>query len=291
MRLCRLTIACLLAAWPAKSAAVDEAADLLAKADYAFRTNQEHLEHWNWNIHETRTLLDKSGAVVQNFPTVDAESVLRGGGKRCNAVLAWGDGRKPYMVDADPETRCQAMDTIRDPFPLANLLRSAKVRVMGRSESGITLSIWPDKSRLRDSDFSIRCAASIRATVRLDPVTFFPVWFEGDVMESGCNLQSDPITHYAAVRAGPATNLFQKSARFRLEFVLQKDKFQNPANSAWICTRQEFDQPWSPGAQYLYYWGRQLAVRNTSAGRRIVKVVQTTAREFGAETQLLFDKK
>jgi hypothetical protein len=290
MILCRLSVACILAPWLASAGAADEAEDLLAKADQAFRSNQERQEHWNWNTHETRRLLDKSGKVVQTFPSVDAESILRKGGKRCHAVLAWGDGKTPYLVDADPETRCQAMESIRDPFPLETLLRSTKVKVQSRSGSGITLAISPDKSRLKDSDFGIRCAASIQATLRLDPNTFFPVSFEGEVVESGCNMQSAPVTQYAAVPAGPATSIFRKSARFRLEFALQKDKFQNPANSAWFCTRQEFDQPWNSGAQYLYYWGRQLAVRNPWAGHRIVKEVQTTAREFGAETQLRFDK-
>jgi hypothetical protein len=290
MNLCRLTIACLLAPWLVGSTAADEAADLLAKADHAFQSNQERLEHWNWSTHETRRLLDKAGKVVQTFPTVDAESVLRSGGKRCNAVLAWGDGRKPYLVDADPETRCQAMETIRDPFPLATLLRSAKVKMQSRSESGVTLAISPDKSKLKDSDFAIRCAASIQATVRLDPATFFPASFDGEVVESGCNLQSAPITHYASVQAGPANSIFRKTARFHLEFILQKDKFQNPANSAWICTRQEFDQPWNTGAQYIYYWGRQLMVRNPGVGHRLLKEIETKAREFGAETQLRFDK-
>ena len=290
MHLCSLTAACLLAARSMAAAPADDAAALLAKADQAFRANYDRQERWNWTTRETRRLLDKGGQVVQTFPSVDTESVLRGGGKRCNAVLAWGDGKAPYMVDADPDTRCRAMETIRDPLPLATLLRSEKVKVQARSDDGIMLAISTDKSRLKDSDFSVRCAASIHATVRLDAATFFPVSFEGEVVEAGCNMEDKPVTHYAAEPAGPANSIFRKSARFRLEFALQKDKFQNPANSAWICTRQEFDQPWNSGAHYIYYWGRQVAVRTQGVGHRLIKEIQTTAREFGAETQLKFDK-
>ncbi|HXB71874.1 MAG TPA: hypothetical protein VNY05_26790 [Candidatus Acidoferrales bacterium] len=288
MNLCRLTAACLLAA-ASHVALADEAAAMLAKAAEAYRSNQQRQEHWNWNIHETRKLLDKAGNALQTFPSVTSESIIRTGGKRCNAILAWGDGKTPYMVDADPDARCQAMDAIRPPFQVEAVLRSSKV-LQSPSAGGITLAISPDKSKLRDPDFDVRCAASIRATVRLEPATFFPVLLEGEVVESGCDLKSNPVTQYTAVQAGPASSTFRKSARFHMEYVLQKDRFQNPANSFWICARQEFDQPWNSDAHYLYYWGRQLAVRNASAGHRFIKEIKTTAREFGAETQLRFDK-
>ena len=289
MKLCRLTAACLLAA-ASHAAPADEAAALLTKAAEAYRSNQQRQEHWNWNIHETRKLLDKAGNALQTFPSVTSESIIRTGGKRCNAILAWGDGKTPYMVDADPDARCQAMDAIRAPFQVETVLRSSKVKLQSQSAGGITLAISPDKSKLKDRDFDVRCAASIQATVRLDPASFFPAWFEGEVVESGCDLKSNPVTQYAAVQAGPASSTFRKSARFRMEFVLQKDKFQNPANSFWICVRQEFDQPWNSDAHYLYYWGRQVAVRNPAAGHRFIKEIQTTAKEFGVDTQLRFDK-
>jgi hypothetical protein len=289
MNACCITAACLLAA-ASHAAPPDEAAAVLANATEAYRSNQQRQEHWNWSIHETRKLLDKAGNVLQTFPWVDSESIIRTGGKRCNAILAWGDGKAPYMIDADPDARCQAMDAIRAPFQVESVLGSSKAKLESRSAGGIALTISPDKSKLKDRDFAVRCAASIQATVRLDPATFFPAYFEGEVVESGCDLRSNPVTQYTAVRAGPANSTFRKSARFRMEFVLQKDKFQNPANSFWICTRQEFDQPWNSDAQYLYYWGRQVAVRNPGAGRRLIKEMQTTAREFGAETQLRFDK-
>jgi hypothetical protein len=284
------TVACLLTAALTAAPLDDDAAVLLARAAAAFQANHGRERHWNWNVHETRKLLDKAGKVLQTFPSVTSESIIRSTDKRCNAIVAWGDGKAPYMVDADPDARCQAMDAIRAPFQVEALLGSARVRLQSRSASAITLAIATDKSKLKDSDFAVRCAASIRATVNLDPATFFPLSIDGEVMETGCDLRSEPLTHYAAVRAGPANSTFRKTARFRMEYALQKDKFQNPANSFWICAHQEFDQPWSRSAEYLYYWGRQLAVRNLDEGHRLIKETRTTAREFGTETQLRFDK-
>ncbi len=260
------------------------------KAAAAFQANHEREKHWNWNVQETRRLLDRSGKVLQTFPSVTSESIIRSTGKRCNAIVAWGDGKAPFMADADPDARCQAMDAIRAPFQVEALLGSSTVTLLSRSAAGVTLLIAPDKSKLKNSDFAVRCAASIRATVKLDPSTFFPLDFDGEVMDSGCDLRSAPVTQYAAVQAGPANSTFRKSARFHMEYALQKDKFQNPDNSFWICTRQEFDQPWNRSAEYLYYWGRQLMVRHPDEGHRLIKETQTTAREFGADTQLRFDK-
>src|SRR2546425_10218005 len=101
---------------------VDDAAALLAKAAAAFRQNQDNEKHWNWNVTETRTLVNKAGDPVQKFPGVTSESVIRANGRRCDAVLSWGDGKQPYLRDADAEARCQAMDAVRPPFPIAALL-------------------------------------------------------------------------------------------------------------------------------------------------------------------------
>jgi hypothetical protein len=48
-------------------------------------------------------------------------------------------------------------------------------------------------------------------------------------------------------------------------------------------------QPWKSDARVLYYWGRQVPVTHTS-GYRLVKDIQTTAREFGVDSQLRFSK-
>jgi hypothetical protein len=81
---------------------------------------------------------------------------------------------------------------------------------------------------------------------------------------------------------------FRKSAAFRVPYALQKGKFDNAANSFWISTEQRYEQPWNSDTRVLYYWGRQVPTRGT--GHRLVKDIKTTAKEFGAGSQLRFDK-
>jgi hypothetical protein len=277
----------LAAAFPA--VAQESAAALLAKAVEAFENNQKNEKHWNWNITETRQLLNKSGEVLQSFPSVTSESVIRSNGRRCNALTAWGDGREPYMKDADPDERCQAFNALGTPFQVALLLKSANAKLIERSASEIRVSVVPDHSRTKSRDYNIRCAASIKATIRLDPATFFPVRIEGDVAESGCNGEFQPVVHYETVTRQPMVSQFRKGAAFRVAYALQKDKFDNPANSFWISTEQHYEQPWNSDARVLYYWGRQVPVTRTT-GHRLVKDIKTTAKEFGAGSQLRFDK-
>jgi hypothetical protein len=82
---------------------------------------------------------------------------------------------------------------------------------------------------------------------------------------------------------------FRKGATFRVTYALQKDKFDNPANSYWISVAQHYSQPWNKEARLLYYWGRQFRVPRND-GARLVKEIKTTAQEFGAGSQLRFDK-
>src|ERR1700690_4330633 len=121
----------LVAASPA--AAQESAVALLAKAVAAFENNQKNEKQWNWNIVETRQLLNKSGETIQTFPSVTSESVIRSDGRRCNAVTAWGDGRKPYMKDADPDERCQAFNALGTPFDVALLLKSTDAKLLDQS--------------------------------------------------------------------------------------------------------------------------------------------------------------
>ena len=268
----------------------DDAAALLAKAAAAFRHNQENEKHWNWNITETRTLVNKAGSPVQKFPSVTSESVIRGDGRRCDAVISWGDGKRPYLRDADPEARCQAMDAVRPPFQISPLLQTTRVKLVERTANAITLAIVPDKSpdksRLRTTDFAERCAAAIQATVKLDPVTFFPLYMEGEVTGSGCDAAFAPIVHYETRDRGPMKSNFRKGSTFRVEYSLQKDKFGSPANSFWISASQYYSQPWDSDNTILIYWGRQFAVLRPA--HRLIKEVRTTAQEFGAGSELLF---
>src|SRR6516225_6569232 len=129
----------LTAAFP--GAGQDNATVLLAKAAAAFENNQKNEVHWNWNIVETRQLLAKSGETLQKFPTVTSESVIRSNGRRCNALTAWGDGREPYMKDADPDERCQAFNALGTPFEVALLLKSGNARLVTQTSSSVTISV------------------------------------------------------------------------------------------------------------------------------------------------------
>ena len=270
-------------------AVAQDAASFLAKAAAAFENNQHNEKHWNWTIVEIRQLLNKSGEVLQKFPSVTSESVIRSNGRRCNALTAWGDGRQPYMKDADPDERCQAFNAIGTPFQVELLLKSATARVLDQSASTVRISILPDRALLKAPDYAIRCAASIKAIIELDAATFFPGRIEGEVTESGCNGEFQPVVHYETVTRQPMVSQFRKGASFRVAYALQKDKFDTPANSFWISTEQHYVQPWNSDARVLYYWGRQVPVTRTT-GHSLVKDIKTTAQEFGAGSQLRFDK-
>jgi hypothetical protein len=265
------------------------AAALLAKSVAAFQKNLASQKHWNWTISETRALTDKAGKTVQTMPSVTSESVIRSDGRRCNAVTSWGDGREPYLKNADADERCQAYNAIGTPFDVAALLKSANVSVIRQTGSAITISVLPDKAKVKSTDFAVRCTASIRATIELDPASFFPLSIEGDVAESGCNSQFVPVVHDGTVTREPMVSQFRKGATFRVTYALQKDKFDNPENSYWISVTQHYSQPWNKEARLLYYWGRQFRVPPNN-GSHMVKDIKTTAQEFGAGSQLRFDK-
>jgi hypothetical protein len=181
------------------------------------------------------------------------------------------------------------METFRAPFEVASLLDSNAGSVIERSGSSIVITIGPDRARLKSKDPVARCAASLRATVKLDPATFFPLYIEGEAVESGCDLQFAPVMQYGSRNRAPAKSNFRKGATFRMEFALQHDKFGRPENSFWICVAQRYVQPWNTDYSSLYYWGRQTPVTAGESAHRLIKEVRTTAKEFGGESQLRFD--
>jgi hypothetical protein len=127
----------------------------------------------------------------------------------------------------------------------------------------------------------------MEATIRLDDKTSFPVKIEGRVADSGCNTNFMPIMHDKPLDRGPMSSNFRKGSTFRVTWALQKDRFENPANSFWIVTEQHYDQPISGDLTVLYYWGRQFRIQ-TERAYRLIKDVTTTAQEFGAGSQITF---
>ena len=79
----------------ATSVAAQDATALLAKARTAFIENHERERFWNWTTISMRSIVDKNGAQLEELPSVTIDSPIRSDGKRCNAVLAWGDGVEP----------------------------------------------------------------------------------------------------------------------------------------------------------------------------------------------------
>jgi hypothetical protein len=277
-------IAASLTAAPAPS---KEALDLLAQASVAFDRNHVSEQHWNWTATEKRQLAGRSGDILQSFPAVTAESIIRSNGDRCNAVVKWGDGLTPYKMLADSDERCRAMDDFRAPFELQELLKSSQAQVLEEWEGGVALSILPDKTRQRSEDPAVRCAASIQAVVRLDLTTHFPQSIEGKVVDGGCEQRAAPVVQYGRAAAAPMRTIFRKGASFRMEFKLQRDKFGNANNSFWVCTNQHYLMPWDADNGLLVYWGRQLPVK--AGGHQLVKDIETKAREFGAGSEVRFD--
>jgi hypothetical protein len=271
------------------SAAVpdQEALSLLSKASAAFDANMARETHWNWTVQEKRELATRSGDIVQSLPSVTAESVIRNNGSRCNAVVAWGDGLKPFKAKANSDERCLAMKDFRAPFEVQELLRGSQAKTVADWEGGAAISVLPDKTRQRSSDPSVRCAASIEATVRLDVGSFFPRSIEGKVVGDGCEQRGAPLVQYGRASSVAMRSTFRKGASFRMVFQLQKDKFGNEANSFWICTSQHYLMPWESDTSVVAYWGRQVGVK--TGGHQLVKDIETRAREFGADSAVSFD--
>lgn len=279
----RVLLSCLLPVGLGVAAPQQDAPALLAKAIAAFERNQQQEIHWNWNADETRTLLGKGGAVLQKLPDVTVESVIRNDGRRCNAVLAWGDGTAPYLLNSDPESRCQATEPFRPAFDVAELLKGSHVRLTSRPPKPTVLTILPDKERMRSDDFRIRCAASIRATVELDSGTSFPRDIQGEVTGHGCDRSATMPLYYGEAEAVSTRNSFQKGAVFHVKYELQPDRFQTPGHSFWIRAFEHYDMALPAPRGNMVYWGRSVPM--TAAGlQRIVKESRTTAQEFGTQS-------
>src|SRR5205823_14725133 len=125
--------------------------------------------------------------------------------------------------------------------------------------------VRPDSSHQKNPDYGVRCAASIEATIQLDTATSFPLRIEGRVTDSGCDASFMPVMHDTPILRAPMTSNFRKGSTFRVVYTLQKDRFDNPANSFWITTEQHYDQPMSEDLTVLYYWGRQFRIRTVAA--------------------------
>jgi hypothetical protein len=278
-----LLVACLL---PAALSAAESAHQIVARAIEAVQQNQEQEVHWNWTAAETRTILGRPAVQLQKLPDVTVESVIRNDGKRCNAVLSWGDGMRPYLLGSDPDARCEATEYFKPAFDIVELLQSGDVRIASHPPRATIVTILPDKLRQQSPEFRIHCAASIRAAVELDPATSFPRDIQGEVTSNGCERSESVPIYYGNDDSVRTNSSFRKGAKFHLRFELQPDKFGKPEHSFWIRVEEKYEMPLRPRVAAMVYWGRRIPIKSTNS-QAIVKEVRTTAREFGVEATIL----
>jgi len=280
----------LLCAAAVAHAQADTVAGMMAKAESAYEGNLLQEKHWNWTTTEERVVEGRDGRALTRLPNVVVESVIRNDGRRCVAVLSWGDGVEPYALSADAETRCGNQDQMRSPLRLEALLQSRRVKLLSQSAEAITLAIQSNRGLLHDSDPDVRCTASTQATVKLDPATWFPLRVEGEIVESGCEGETTPQLHYGEEsRQGPARRLLRKGTLFRLDFALQADKFGHPENSFWICVAQHWSRPFLDHTGGVIFWNRRFDIDPSISGRKMILDTKTIAREFGADSQMRFN--
>jgi len=266
---------------------------LLARAAEAFNLNHEQEKFWNTTSSENWFVADNRGFVLQRFPGVTVESVLKKDGTRCNAVLQWGDGVPAHLLNGTEDSRCQAVDKSgSDKFEVAALLTGRRVERKGGTSPNIVLTVFEQGWRGRSRDPLLRCAAAIRATIVLDPLTSFPKRIDGEVMDDGCDerLAAPPTYYGARPLTGGVSSTFGKGSTFRYEYE-QQNRFDAPDARFWLLTRWSYDQPmpWSLGETFIY-WGRQVPYRSPMRGERLIVNATVTGQQFGVTSTVVIKK-
>jgi hypothetical protein len=269
--------------------AADDAAGLLAKARAAYIENRERERFWNWTTTTNRSVVQR-GRLVDELPSVTVESPIRSDGRRCNAVLAWGDGREPYLATADADSRCTVEKEVADPFKLEALLSaSTRVRIQSRSKNGIVLSIRSDKALATSFDPHERCIASVRSTLRLDPVSFFPSRIEVEAVDHGCEQQVAVVNHYDQFPVNAAMTLFRKGTVLEIDYELQKTKSGSAAKDFWIAARKHSIRPMRDASRVIIIWGRRFELDSFGKDRSMVVDESTSASELSTDTTVRFE--
>ena len=266
---------------------------LLAKAAAAFEQNRQQDKFWNKTSRESWYVSDNRGFVVQRFPAVVTESVLRQDGTRCNAVVEWADAVPAYLRNGPEDSRCHAVDeSTSEKFDVAALLANRRVQRKRGSSSNLELTVFEQSRRGRSNDPLLRCAAAIRANIRLDEATFFPLRLDGEVMDDGCDERlTAPPTYYGARPVmGPVSSTFRMGSTFRYEYQPQ-DRFGSADTKFWLLTHWSYDQPvnWTLG-NILIYWGRQVPYRSPIHGDRLIVNVDVTGEQFGVTSKVVIKK-
>jgi hypothetical protein len=281
------------------AAKLKDAWALLEKARAAFVENQKRDRYWNWTAVESRSILDKSGKVVEKIPSVTVDSPIRSDGKRCNAVLAWGDGREPYLVNATADERCTVEKEIPGVFRIEALFESHHVKVESRDASSIVLAIGQDKELVSSGDPSERCAGSVEGKIQLDAATFFPKRIDVTVATNGCmQTRRTGVDHYGAESTSkspgdsPANPVFSgllKGSVLQFEYEAQKDKTGDAAKDFWTCVHKHSVRLLQQGTTGMFVSGRLFRLTGRGPDRRVVVDATTKAAELSAESLLKFE--
>jgi hypothetical protein len=259
------------------ASAQENAADLLAKAADAFQRNQAKEGNWSWLVEERAFTRDKAGKIIQQFPMVKVESLIRSDGRRCEAILSWSDDWEPYPEGADNDTRCQLVEIDFDLAgqALQKLLTSRTGQITEQDAGSMTIAISPDK-HLPSSDPLAKCAAAMQGTVHIDRATLFPQAIRAEVIASGCR-----------VKNGRTTWFLDKGTSFELQYALQKDRFGKTENDFWILSRKRVEiAPEQPGTYLIR--NRKFAPSAPRTKQGLVSELHTVAQEFGSQSRISF---
>jgi hypothetical protein len=272
------------------SAAVgQDAGGLLAKAHTAFVENSAHARFWNWTVVSTRTIMGKDGKVLEELPSVTVESPIRSDGKRCNAVLAWGDGREAYLANASADERCAVEKEQTDLLPLTELLESKQVKVRSRTESTITLAIREDKASMESADPVKRCVASVEATIEIDAASFFPKGIDIRVPSANCEQKHVTATdHYDGAVLHNVMNGYMKGTHLRLDYEALRDKGGDALKDYWLCTKRYSERPLQKSSTGIVVSGRLFELKSRGADRLMIIDGSATGSELSAESVLKF---
>ncbi len=268
--------------------AAHDAQALLAKAHEAYVANRESEKYWNWTSVTTRSILDKNGALLEEIPSVTVESPIQSDGKRCNALLAWGDGEKPYLADADADRRCTVEQEIRSEFQVETLLEIGQVSVESRSADSIVLKLRKNKEQLQSDDLARSCAAAMEGRITLDPATYFPRILDLRVSESTCRVAREAPLHYDGGAAVKAISSLSQGATIRNEYEFLRDKNGVAAKDHWMATKTHSVRPIKDNTQNFIVWGRRFQLTEGQKGRHIVVDTKTTATELTTDSVIKF---
>lgn len=271
------------------AAFAEDAAAMLAKARVAFIENRAQERYWIWTSVSTRSILDKAGKTLETLPSVSIESPIRTDGKRCSAVVAWGDGVEPYLKNASADERCKVEEEVPAVIRMDDVLEAEHATLKARTSDEITLAIHPARRARESADPAKRCADSIEGTIGLDPVTYFPKRVDLTVVTNGCERKATQLEEHYEGSTVKAAGGYLKGTHLRYEYAFQQDKTGNASRNFWIAVRRSVQQPFRSHAVAVMISGRRFMLSSKGPDRQGVTEVATTASEISAESSLKFE--